>query len=159
MKITILSVGNIKEKYLKDAICEYSKRISKYAKVEFVSVSDEPISDNASVKEMEQVKNKEATKLLKVLPNNSYTIALNLKGEMLSSEDLAKKILNVFCYISSNIVFVIGGSLGLGDEILKVMDYHLCFSKMTFPHQLMQVILLEQVYRSFKINNNETYHK
>ena len=159
MKITILSVGNIKEKYLKDAICEYSKRISKYAKVEFVSVSDEPISDNASVKEMEQVKNKEATKLLKVLPNNSYKIALNLKGEMLSSEDLAKKILNVYSYNSSNIVFVIGGSLGLGDEILKVMDYHLCFSKMTFPHQLMQVILLEQVYRSFKINNNETYHK
>jgi len=159
MKITILSVGNIKEKYLKDAICEYSKRISKYAKVEFVSVSDEPISDNASIKEMEQVKNKEATKLLKVLPNNSYKIALNLKGEMLSSEDLAKKILNVYSYNSSNIVFVIGGSLGLGDEILKVMDYHLCFSKMTFPHQLMQVILLEQVYRSFKINNNETYHK
>lgn len=159
MKITILSVGNIKEKYLKDAICEYSKRISKYAKVEFVSVSDEPISDNASIKEMEQVKSKEATKLLKVLPNNSYKIALNLKGEMLSSEDLAKKILNVYSYNSSNIVFVIGGSLGLGDEILKVMDYHLCFSKMTFPHQLMQVILLEQVYRSFKINNNETYHK
>ena len=159
MKITILSVGNIKEKYLKDAICEYSKRISKYAKVEFVSVSDEPISDNASIKEMEQVKNKEATKLLKLLPNNSYKIALNLKGEMLSSEDLAKKILNVYSYNSSNIVFVIGGSLGLGDEILKVMDYHLCFSKMTFPHQLMQVILLEQVYRSFKINNNETYHK
>jgi 23S rRNA (pseudouridine1915-N3)-methyltransferase len=159
MKITILSVGNIKEKYLKDAICEYSKRISKYAKVEFISVGDEPISDNASVKEMEQVKNKEATKLLKVLPNNSYKIALNLKGEMLSSEDLAKKILNVYSYNSSNIVFVIGGSLGLGDEILKVMDYHLCFSKMTFPHQLMQVILLEQVYRSFKINNNETYHK
>ena len=117
MKITILSVGNIKEKYLKDAICEYSKRISKYAKVEFVSVSDEPISDNASIKEMEQVKNKEATKLLKVLPNNSYKIALNLKGEMLSSEDLAKKILNVYSYNSSNIVFVIGGSLGLGDVL------------------------------------------
>ena len=159
MKITILSVGNIKEKYLKDAICEYSKRISKYAKVEFISVGDEPISDNASVKEMEQVKNKEATKLLKVLPNNSYKIALNLKGEMLSSEDLAKKILNVYSYNSSNIVFVIGGSLGLGDEILKVMDYHLCFSKMTFPHQLMQVILLEQVYRCMMINNNHKYHK
>ena len=159
MKITILSVGNIKEKYLKDAICEYSKRISKYAKVEFINVSDEPISDNASLKEIEQVKSKEATKLLKVIPANSYKIALNLKGEMLSSEDLAKKILNIYSYHSSNIVFVIGGSLGLGEEILKIMDYHLCFSKMTFPHQLMQVILLEQVYRSFKINNNETYHK
>ena len=159
MKVTIVSVGNIKEKYLKDAINEYSKRISKYAKVEFVNVSDEPISDNASLKEIEQVKNKEALKLLKVIPQNSYKIALNLKGEMLSSEDLAKKILSVYSYNSSNIVFVIGGSLGLGDEVLKVMDYHLCFSKMTFPHQLMQVILLEQIYRSFKINNNETYHK
>lgn len=159
MKVTIVSVGNIKEKYLKDAINEYSKRISKYAKVEFVSVNDEPISDNASLKEIEQVKNKEAVKLLKVIPQNSYKIALNLKGEMLSSEELAKKILSVYSYNSSNIVFVIGGSLGLGDEVLKVMDYHLCFSKMTFPHQLMQVILLEQIYRAFKINNNETYHK
>ena len=159
MKITILSVGNIKEKYLKDAIAEYSKRISKYAKVEFINVSDEPINDNPSIKEMEIVKNKEATKLLKVMPPNSYKIDLNLKGEMLSSEGLAKKILSIFSYNASNIVFVIGGSLGLGDELLQQMDYHLCFSKMTFPHQLMQVILLEQVYRAFKINNNETYHK
>ena len=159
MKITILSVGNIKEKYLKDAIAEYSKRISKYAKVEFINVSDEPINDNPSIKEMEIVKNKEATKLLKVMPPNSYKIALNLKGEMLSSEGLAKKILSIFSYNASNIVFVIGGSLGLGDELLQQMDYHLCFSKMTFPHQLMQVILLELVYRAFKINNNETYHK
>lgn len=159
MKITILSVGNIKEKYLKDAINEYSKRISKYAKVEFISVSDEPIADNPSSKEMDIIKTKEAAKLLKALPGNSYKIALNLKGEMLTSEGLAKKMLSIFSYNSSNIVFVIGGSLGLGDDILKVMDYHLCFSKMTFPHQLMQVILLEQVYRGFKINNNETYHK
>lgn len=159
MKITILSVGNIKEKYLKDAINEYSKRIGKYAKVEFISVSDEPINDNASLKEIEIVKSKEANKLLKVLPSNSYKIALNLKGDMLSSEELAKKFLNIFSYHSAHIVLVIGGSLGLGDEILKQMDYHLCFSKMTFPHQLMQVILLEQIYRAFKINNNETYHK
>lgn len=159
MKVTILSVGNIKEKYLKDAINEYSKRISKYAKIEFISVADEPINDNASLKEEEQIKNKEAIKLIKVLPSNSYKIALNLKGEMLSSEQLAKKVSSVFLYNSSHIVFVIGGSLGLGDELLKMMDYHLCFSKMTFPHQLMQVILLEQVYRAFKINNNETYHK
>ena len=159
MKITILSVGSIKEKYLKDAISEYSKRISKYSKVEFISVNDEPINENASDKEIEIVKNKEALKLLKVLPANSYKIALNLKGEMLSSPELAKKINHIFAYNNSNIVFVIGGSLGLGDELLKEMDYHLCFSKMTFPHQLMQVVLLEQVYRAFKINNNETYHK
>lgn len=159
MKITILSVGNIKEKYLKDAILEYSKRISKYSKIEFININDEPINDNPSDKEIEIVKNKEAEKLLKVIPVNSYKIALNLKGEMLDSPGLAKKLSQVFSYHNSHIVLVIGGSLGLGDEILKKMDYHLCFSKMTFPHQLMQVILLEQIYRAFKINNNETYHK
>lgn len=159
MKITVLSVGNIKEKYLKDAILEYSKRISKYSKVEFIKINDEPINDNPSDREIEIVKDKEAEKLLKVLPVNSYKIALNLQGEMLDSPGLAKKINQVFAYHNSHIVFVIGGSLGLGNELLKQMDYHLCFSKMTFPHQLMQVILLEQVYRAFKINNNETYHK
>ncbi|MBE6136974.1 MAG: 23S rRNA (pseudouridine(1915)-N(3))-methyltransferase RlmH [Erysipelotrichaceae bacterium] len=159
MKITILSVGNIKEKYLKDAILEYSKRISKYSKIEFINVSDEPIMDNASLKEIEGIKAKEGEKLLKALPSNSYKIALNLKGEMLSSEGLANKILNIFSYHNANICFVIGGSLGLGDNVLSKMDYHLCFSKMTFPHQLMHVILLEQIYRAFKINNNETYHK
>ncbi len=159
MKITILSVGNIKEKYLKDAILEYSKRISKYSDIEFVSVEDEPIKDNASLKEIEIVKNKEAAKLIKKLPSNSYKIALNLKGKMLSSEELAEKMLDIYSYNNSHIVFVIGGSLGLGDEILNMMDYHLCFSKMTFPHQLFRVVLLEQIYRAFKINNNETYHK
>lgn len=159
MKITIMSVGNIKEKYLKDAILEYSKRISKYSDIEFINVPDEPIKDNASEKEVEAIKNKEALKLLKKLPSNSYKIALNLKGEMLSSEELANKILDICSYNNSHIVFVIGGSLGLGNDLLKEMNYHLCFSKMTFPHQLMQVILLEQIYRAFKINNNETYHK
>lgn len=159
MKITVLSVGNIKEKYLKDAINEYAKRISKYCKVDFISVSDEGICENPSDKEIEMVKNKEATKLLKAMPSNAYKIALNLKGQMLTSPELAQKIDNIFAYNSSHIVFLIGGSLGLGDEILSKMDYHLCFSKMTFPHQLMQVILLEQIYRSFKINNNEVYHK
>ena len=156
MRITILSVGNIKEKYLKDAILEYSKRISKYCKVEFISVSDEAISDNTSETD---IKNKEAVKLLAKMPENSYKIALNLKGEMLTSPELADKISHIFSYYNSHIVFVIGGSLGLGEELLKKMDYHLCFSKMTFPHQLMQVILLEQIYRSFKILNHETYHK
>ena len=159
MKITIMSVGNIKEKYLKDAILEYSKRISKYSEIEFINVDDEPIKDNASFKEIEMVKNKEALKLLKKLPSNSYKIALNLQGRMLSSPELAQKMLDINSYSNSHIVFVIGGSLGLGDELLKEMDYHLCFSRMTFPHQLMQVILLEQIYRAFKINNNETYHK
>ena len=159
MKITIISVGNIKEKYLKDAILEYSKRISKYSKLEFINVADEPIMDNASQKEIDMIKIKEGDKILKVIPSNSYKIALNLKGQMLSSEELANKMLDIFSYHNSNICLIIGGSLGLGENVLSKMDYHLCFSKMTFPHQLMQVILLEQIYRAFKINNNETYHK
>ena len=159
MKITILSVGAIKEKYFIDAINEYSKRLSKFTKVEFIKVNDEPIPDNASLKEEEAVKNKEGEKLLKAMPSNSFKIALDLRGEMLTSEGLAKKISEIFTYGNSNIVFIIGGSLGLSRDVIKAVDYKLCFSKMTFPHKLMQVILLEQVYRAFKINANEVYHK
>lgn len=159
MKITVLSVGTIKEKYFKDAIDEYSKRISKYAKVEFIKVNDEPIPDNASLKEEENIKIKEGEKILKALPSNSYKIALDLNGEMLDSVELADKISDIFTHGNSNIIFIIGGSLGLSKDVIKAVDYKLCFSKMTFPHKLMQVILLEQVYRTFKINNNETYHK
>ncbi|MDE6408051.1 MAG: 23S rRNA (pseudouridine(1915)-N(3))-methyltransferase RlmH [Anaeroplasmataceae bacterium] len=126
MRITILSVGNIKEKYLKDAILEYSKRISKFCKVEFISVADEVISDNTSETD---IKNKEAVKLLAKMPENSYKIALNLKGEMLTSPELAEKISHIFSYYNSHIVFVIGGSLGLGEELLKKMDYHLCLAR------------------------------
>lgn len=156
MKITILSVGTIKEAYLKDAILEYSKRLSKYCKIEFIKVADEPILDNISI---EQVKNKEGERLLKAMPNHSFRIALDLKGTMLSSVELANKIQEICSYQDSHITFIIGGSLGLSDELLVSANYRLCFSKMTFPHQLMQVILLEQIYRSFKIIHNETYHK
>ncbi|MBO5711855.1 MAG: 23S rRNA (pseudouridine(1915)-N(3))-methyltransferase RlmH [Acholeplasmatales bacterium] len=159
MKITVISVGEIKEKYLNDAINEYSKRLSKYCQLTFIKVKDEPIMDNPSDKECEIIKEKEGKKILKILPQNSYKIALNLKGVMLSSEELAKKVLDTCAYNNSHIVFIIGGSLGLSNELLKEMDYHLCFSKMTFPHQLMKVIFLEQIYRACKINNNETYHK
>ena len=159
MKITIVSVGNIKEKYLKDAIAEYSKRLSKYTKIEFLSTNDEPICDNPSEKDEIIVKNKEGERLLKLIPDNSYKVVLDLKGTMLTSVELANKISDIFTYQNSNISFIIGGSLGLSNVVLKSADYHLCFSKMTFPHQLMQVILLEQIYRAFKINNNETYHK
>lgn len=159
MKITIVSVGNIKEKYLKEAILEYSKRLSKYTKIEFINVADEPICDNPSQKEIDIVKDKEGAKLLKAIPTNSYKVFLDLKGEMISSEQLAQKITNICSYNNSNISFIIGGSLGLSNSVLEIADYKLCFSKMTFPHQLMQVILLEQIYRAFKINNNETYHK
>lgn len=159
MKIYIVSVGNVKEKYLIDAINEYTKRLSKYTKVEFLKVSDEAINDHPSDKEIDIIKNKEGEKILKILPSNSYKVALDLKGEMLSSEGLASKMLDIFSYHNANISFIIGGSLGISKAVLDICDYHLCFSKMTFPHQLMQVILLEQVYRAFKINNNETYHK
>ncbi len=159
MKINIVSVGNIKEKYLKDAIAEYTKRLGKYTKVEFIQTNDEPISDNPSKKDEEIVKNKEGERLLKLIPASSYKVVLDLKGTMLTSPELAEKISSIFTYGSSSISFIIGGSLGLSDDVLKYADYHLCFSKMTFPHQLMQVILLEQIYRSFKIINNETYHK
>lgn len=159
MKIYIVSVGNIKEKYLIDAINEYTKRLSKYTKIEFLKVSDEAINDHPSDKEIDIIKNKEGEKILKILPSNSYKVALDLKGEMLSSEGLASKMLDIFSYHNANISFIIGGSLGISKAVLDICDYHLCFSKMTFPHQLMQVILLEQIYRAFKINNNETYHK
>lgn len=159
MRIKILSVGVIKEKYLIDAINEYSKRISKYAKVEFIKVNDEAIPDKASSKDEENIKIKEGKKLIDYLKDKDYKIALALDGIMLSSEELADKIKNISTYESSNITFIIGGSLGLSKEVLDLCDYKLCFSKMTFPHKLMQVILLEQVYRSFKILNGETYHK
>ncbi|MGM9970416.1 MAG: 23S rRNA (pseudouridine(1915)-N(3))-methyltransferase RlmH [Anaeroplasma sp.] len=159
MKIYIVSVGKIREKYLKDAILEYTKRLSKYTKIEFISVDDEPIADNPSQKEMDLVKKKEGEKILKALPNNSYKIALDLKGKMLSSEEFADSLQEVFTYHNSSVTFIIGGSLGITKEVIDIADYKLCFSKMTFPHQLMQVILLEQIYRSFKILNNETYHK
>ncbi len=159
MRITILSVGNIKEKYLKDAIEEYSKRISKFCKIDFIQVNDEAIVENPSDKQMELVKEKEGEKIIKALPKSCYKIVLDLKGVMLSSDELANKLLDVFTYNGSHICFIIGGSLGLSNEVLQKADYHLCFSKMTFPHQLMKVILLEQIYRAFKIINNEPYHK
>ena len=159
MKINILSVGSIKEKYFLDAILEYSKRISKYAKVEFINVADEPIPNNASLKDEELIKNKEREKIIKAIPKGSYVVALDLKGEMLDSVQLSEKIKNISTYESSIITFIIGGSLGLSKDVLNVSKYRLCFSKMTFPHKLIQVILLEQIYRSFKILNGETYHK
>lgn len=159
MKITIIHVGSIKNQYLKEAIKEYKKRLSKYSKIEILEVDDEAIKENPSNKEVSQIKEKEGEKILKILPENSYKIALNLRGIMLSSEELADKISSILSYHNAHICFIIGGSLGLGDNVLEKMDYHLCFSKMTFPHQLMQVILLEQIYRAFKINHHETYHK
>lgn len=159
MKITIISVGKIKENYLKDAILEYKKRISKYSQVEEIVIEDLSFKDNSSEAYNEQIKKQEGIKIISQMPEKSYKIALDLKGVMLTSEELALKFIDINNYFSSNITFIIGGSLGLHQEVLSKCDYRLCFGKMTFPHQLMKVILLEQIYRAFKINNNETYHK
>lgn len=158
-QITILCVGKIKEKYLRDAIDEYSKRLSRYCKLNITEVADEKTPDNASETEEEQIRQKEAQRLLKSLPEDAYVITLEIEGKQLSSPELAEKIESLAVAGSSHIVFVIGGSLGLGNDILKKSDMRLSFSKMTFPHQLMRVILLEQIYRSYRIISGAPYHK
>lgn len=159
MNITVISVGKLKEKYLKLGIEEFSKRLSKYCKLDMIELDDEKCPENLSDKDMEIVKSKEGNKILSKIKNNSYVIALAIDGKNLSSEELASTISNLAVRGNSHVTFVIGGSLGLSSEVLKRADYKLSFSKMTFPHQLMKLILLEQVYRAFRINNNEPYHK
>ena len=159
MKITVITVGKIKEKYLKDAIAEYSKRLSKYCKLEIIEVADEKTPDNASEVVEDSIRSKEAERILKYVKDDAYVITLEIGGKQLSSEELADKIDNLGVQGASHIVFIIGGSIGLGKEVLNMSNYALSFSKMTFPHQLMRVILLEQVYRSYRIISNEPYHK
>ena len=159
MKITVLTVGKIKEKYLKDAIAEYSKRLSKYCKLEIIEVADEKTVENASEVVEEGIRNKEGERLLKYIKDDAFVITLEINGKLLTSEELSDKINKLGISGISHIIFVIGGSIGLGKEVLKRSNFALSFSKMTFPHQLMRVILLEQVYRSYRIINNEPYHK
>ncbi|MBC5687764.1 23S rRNA (pseudouridine(1915)-N(3))-methyltransferase RlmH [Mediterraneibacter sp. NSJ-55] len=159
MRITILTVGKIKEKYLRDAIAEYTKRLSKYCKLEMIEVSDEKTPDTASQTVEEGIRDKEGQRILKYIKDDMYVITLEIEGKMLTSEEIAEKIKNLGIQGKSSIAFVIGGSIGLGKEVLKRADFSLSFSKMTFPHQLMRVILLEQIYRSFRINSKEPYHK
>lgn len=159
MKITLVTVGKIKEKYLKDAIAEYSKRLSKYCKLEIVEVADEKTPDNASNTVENTIRAKEAERILKYVREDAYIITLEINGRLLSSEELADKIDKLGVQGTSHIMFIIGGSIGLGEEILKKSDFALSFSRMTFPHQLMRVILLEQIYRSYRIMNKEPYHK
>lgn len=159
MNITIITVGRIKEKYLKDAIAEYSKRLTRYCKLDIIELQDEKTPDNASEKEELQIKAKEGEAILKYIKDNMYIVALAIDGKMLSSEELAEFIKDAGIRGNSNIALVIGGSLGLSEEVLNRADYKVSFSKMTFPHQLMRVILLEQIYRGFKINAGEPYHK
>lgn len=159
MKITLITVGKIKEKYLKDAIAEYSKRLSRYCKLEIIEVADEKTPDQSSEAVDNAIRDKEGERILKHIRDDMFVITLEIAGKMLTSEELAEKMENLGIQGNSNIVLVIGGSIGLGREVLKRSDYALSFSKMTFPHQLMRVILLEQVYRSFRIINGEPYHK
>ena len=159
MKITLVTVGKIKEKFFTDAIAEYSKRLSRYCKLEIIQVADEKTPDKASENEERQIKEKEGERILAQIKDGAYVIALAIEGQMLSSEQLAAKIEQLGVSGQSQIVLVIGGSLGLSDAVLKRADYKLSFSKMTFPHQLMRVILLEQIYRAYRITNNEPYHK
>ncbi len=159
MEIKILSVGKIKEKYLTAGIAEYAKRLSRYCKLTFCQVADEKTPDKASEALNLQIKEIEGDRLMKHIREQDYVIALAIDGEMLDSVELSRKIDSLGISGNSSIAFVIGGSLGLSDKILKRADYKLSFSRMTFPHQLMQMILLEQIYRAYRIINHEPYHK
>lgn len=159
MKIKIICVGKIKENFYKDAILEYSKRLSRYCILEVVEVEDEKTPDRASENECSLIKKKEGQRILSHIKDNEFIVTLEIEGKKLTSPGLAKKLEEITVLGNSTIDFIIGGSLGLSDEIKNKADFKLSFSDMTFPHQLMRVILLEQIYRAFKINNNEPYHK
>lgn len=159
MRITVLCVGRIKEKFFSQAVEEYSKRLSRYCKLEIVEVADEKTPEEAGERLVEQIKDKEGERLLSHIRDGNYVIALAIEGKELSSEALAARLDRLGVEGTSHIVFVIGGSLGLSRAVLKRADFHLSFSPMTFPHQLMRVILLEQIYRSFRIIHGEPYHK
>jgi 23S rRNA (pseudouridine1915-N3)-methyltransferase len=159
VNISIVTVGKLKEKYLKLGIDEYLKRLSAYAKVEIIEVADEKAPEELSELEMLQVKQKEGERILAKISQDTYVIALAINGKMQSSEELAKTLDKLATYGKSKIAFIIGGSLGLSEEVLKRSNEQLSFSKMTFPHQLMKLILVEQVYRAYRINRGEPYHK
>ncbi|MCR2044827.1 23S rRNA (pseudouridine(1915)-N(3))-methyltransferase RlmH [Anaerosalibacter massiliensis] len=159
MNITIIGVGKIKEKFMQEGIKEYSKRLSRYCKLKIIEVTDESAPENLSEKEIEIIKEKEGKRILSKLSNNSYIISLDIKGKNFSSEEFSKKIEDITLGGTNDITFIIGGSLGLSEEILNKSNFKLSFSKMTFPHQLMRIILLEQIYRGFRIMKGEPYHK
>ncbi|MBC8586739.1 23S rRNA (pseudouridine(1915)-N(3))-methyltransferase RlmH [Paratissierella segnis] len=159
MKIKIISVGKIKEKYIQEGIKEFSKRLSRYCTLDIVEIDDEKVPESLSKKEMEIVKQKEGERILGKIPPNSFVIALSIDGKELSSEDLAFKIQDLMINGTNDITFIIGGSVGLSNEVLSKSNFKLSFSKMTFPHQLMRLILLEQIYRSWRIINGEPYHR
>lgn len=159
MKITLVTVGKIKERYFEDAVKEYQKRLSRYCRLEILQVADEKTPDGASEAVERQIKEKEGQRILDNIRDGAFVVALAIEGEMLSSEQLSEKIDKLGIRGVSHIVFVIGGSLGLSEAVMKRADCALSFSKMTFPHQLMRVVLLEQIYRSYRIIAGEPYHK
>ncbi|PIC63399.1 23S rRNA (pseudouridine(1915)-N(3))-methyltransferase RlmH [Sporosarcina sp. P13] len=159
MNITIVTVGKLKEKYLKQGIEEYTKRLNSYAKMQLVEVADEKAPETLSEADMEIVKKKEADRILAKIATDAYVIALAIDGKMKTSEEFAASIESLMTYGKSKIVFVIGGSLGLHSSVLHRADEKLSFSKMTFPHQLMKLVLVEQIYRGFRIIKGEPYHK
>lgn len=158
LTINIICVGKIKEKYLKDALDEYSKRLSRYCKLTFLELSDEKIPDKINDTLAGEIKSKECNNIINHLKKDSYVIALDLNGKEFSSEEFSKKLDNISME-HSHLTFIIGGSLGLTKELLDMCDLKICFSKMTFPHQLIRVFLLEQIFRAFKIQKGETYHR
>lgn len=158
MKVSIICVGKIKEKFYTDAIKEYAKRMNRFADFEIIEVPDERIPENASAKEIEQLKNREGEKILAKIKPQSYIITLCIEGKTLSSEELAQTIRNA-CLTTSRIAFIIGGSCGLSDAVKSQSALKLSFGRMTLPHQLMRVVLSEQIYRSFMINSGSEYHK
>ncbi|MCI8484783.1 MAG: 23S rRNA (pseudouridine(1915)-N(3))-methyltransferase RlmH [Lachnospiraceae bacterium] len=159
MKITILAVGKVKEKFYRQAIEEFEKRLSRYCKLEILAVADEKTPDSASQAEMDKIKEREGERLRKHMPEGAWVCALAIDGSMLDSVELSEKLERLGVEGKSHLIFVIGGSLGLSEKIMKQADFKLSFSKMTFPHQLMRVILLEQIYRSYRIMAGEPYHK
>lgn len=158
MKISIIAVGKVKEKFYRDAIAEFEKRLSKYCKLEIIELADEKTPDGASQALEEKIKEKEGERILQAIKAD-YVVALAIEGRMMSSTELAEKLDGLMVSGNSSVAFIIGGSLGLDKRVIKRADLSLSFSPMTFPHQLMRVILLEQIYRSFRIMANEPYHK
>lgn len=158
LNINIICIGKIKENYLKDAISEYSKRLSKFCNLNIIELQDEKLPSKLNDSIINEIKNKECNKIIQNIKKDSYVICLDLKGKQFSSEEFSQKLDNIALNFNSSITFIIGGTLGLNQEILSTSNEKICFSKMTFPHQLIRVFLLEQLFRAFKISNNETYH-
>ena len=158
LTINIICIGKIKEDYLKDAINEYSKRLSKYCNLKIIELADEKLPEKINDTIINDIKTKECKKIEEQIKKDSYTICLDLKGKQYTSEEFSKKIDDIALNFNSTINFIIGGTLGLTDHILSLVDEKICFSKMTFPHQLIRVFLLEQLFRAFKISKGETYH-